>query len=390
MISTKYKIREQNEASILSQVIKKGEISRAELSSITKLNKASVSSIVRKLIEDQLISEVGIGSSSTLGGRRPTMITFNGRSATVIALDLGADYIEAMLAYLDGTVIKTIRKKNLKVQAVNVFQQISSIVDYLVEIQPETFHQIIGMTIAIHGIVFENNIIFTPYYDLDTIDLYHQINQNYEFPVFLENEANLAALGEYCFSTEAPKIITISMHSGVGAGIVENGKIQSGEHGLSGEIGHTILFPNGKKCPCGNEGCLEQYISHWALYQEIKKSNNSENVNSQIIEDLYRNGDKDTATMLNLNASLLSIGVNNMAMLYDPDMVIINSSVYRKIPELIDTLRESIVNRYLNNLKICNTTLKDHAILYGGFSLATQSFLNITDLKLIKYRQENL
>ncbi|MHC5248640.1 ROK family protein [Enterococcus sp. LJL120] len=384
MISTKYTIREQNEATVLAQVIKKGEISRAELSNITKLNKASVSSIVKKLIDDQLISEVGIGSSSNVGGRKPTMITFNGHSALVIAIDLGVDYIEGMLAYLDGTVIETIRKKDVKVQADNVVKHLSSLVDYFIDNQPDTYHRIIGMSIAIHGIVFENKIIFTPYYDLDTMDLHEQISQKCNFPIFLENEANLAALGEYTFSSKSQKIISISMHSGVGAGIVENGEIQLGEHGRGGEIGHTILRPNGKACPCGNKGCLEQYVSHKVLYDSINKQVNLKKINSQIIQELVEADNSATIELLKKNAELLSIGVNNVAMLYDPEVVIINSSVYRKIPELIDDLKTSITNRYLNNLFIRNTTLKDQATLFGGFALATQNFLNITELKLLK------
>ena len=101
MISSKYTIREQNEAQILNQIIKQ-KISRAELSKITSLNKASVSSITNKLINDGFIIEKRIGEA-TNRGRKPIMLTFNGSSsALVIAIDLGYNYIDGALASLDG------------------------------------------------------------------------------------------------------------------------------------------------------------------------------------------------------------------------------------------------------------------------------------------------
>lgn len=104
MISSKYTIREQNEAKILNQIIKSGEISRAELSQVSFLNKASVSSIIKKLIDDHLVIEQRIGEANTRG-RKPILLTFNAKSALIIGIDLGYDYIDAMISYLDGSEI---------------------------------------------------------------------------------------------------------------------------------------------------------------------------------------------------------------------------------------------------------------------------------------------
>ncbi|MGC3362595.1 ROK family transcriptional regulator, partial [Enterococcus faecalis] len=102
-------MREQNEAQILNQIIKHREISRAELSKITSLNKASVSSITNKLMNDGLIIEKRIGEA-TNRGRKPIMLTFNGSSsALVIAIDLGYNYIDGALASLDGKEIHRVQ-----------------------------------------------------------------------------------------------------------------------------------------------------------------------------------------------------------------------------------------------------------------------------------------
>ncbi len=70
-------------------------------------------------------------------------------------------------------------------------------------------------------------------------------------------------------SSPLQNLISISSHSGIGCGIVEDGILKIGKHGKSGEIGHTILYPNGIPCPCGNHGCLEQYASNKAIYEEF-------------------------------------------------------------------------------------------------------------------------
>ncbi|KAF1297358.1 MarR family transcriptional regulator [Enterococcus sp. JM4C] len=390
MISSKYTIREQNEAKILTVIIDKKEVSRAELSTLTGLNKASVSAITKKMIEEDFITETRIGDASNVGGRKPIMLTFNRQSALVIAFDLGYNYIEAMLAYIDGTIIDSTRKKRIDVTAKTVVAQIKEITDYFLTIQPETPHGIIGLTAAIHGQVYKNVIHFTPYYDLDKSNLWEELQALYDFPIYLENEANLAALGEYTFSSHYQNLVSISIHSGIGAGIVENGHLQVGHRGRAGEIGHSILYPHGLDCPCGNSGCLEQYASNKATYQEYAKEAGLDYVNSDILQQAFNEKNQQAITLLEKNAELLSIGINNIIMMYDPEMVVINSSLHRKIPEMVDFINTQIKNRFSKDVLIRNTYLEKSATLYGAFAISAQNFLNIKKLKLIKVGIEEL
>ncbi|MGM0123189.1 hypothetical protein IGI37_000555 [Enterococcus sp. AZ194] len=385
MISSKYTIREQNEAKILNVIITKNEVSRAELSTITGLNKASVSAITKKLIDEDFIQETRIGDASNVGGRKPIMLTFNRRSAVVIAFDLGYNYIEAMLAYIDGTIIDSIRKNRVAVTAKNVVSQMQEIIDHFLAHQPETPHGIIGLTAAIHGQVYKNIIHFTPYYDLDKRPLWEELQALYDFPIYLENEANLAALGEYTFSSHYRNLVSISIHSGIGAGIVENGHLQVGHRGRAGEIGHSILYPHGRDCPCGNSGCLEQYASNKATYQEYANEEGLDYVNSDVLLEAFRENNSHALALLEKNAELLSIGINNIIMMYDPEMVVINSSLYRKIPEMIDFIHAQIKNRFSKDVLVRNTYLEKSATLYGAFAISAQNFLNIKKLKLMKY-----
>ena len=384
MINTKYTIREQNEALILQKIIDEHTISRASLSTLTNLNKASVSSITKKLLDEQLISEVGIGVSSNIGGRKPILLEFNGLSALSLSLDIGTDYIEGILSFIDGKIIKKIKHRKMVISNEKIIVLIKSIIKDLLEIEPETPHGIVGLSIAIHGTVNNNNIIFTPNYSLDKIDLLKLLEEQYNFPIFIENEANLAALGEYAFSSKSNNLISISIHSGIGAGIVENGLLKQGKHGNAGEIGHSILYPNGKLCPCGNHGCLEQYISNNVLYKEIESILSLENLTSEDIQYHYNQGNQEVITILEENINLLSVGINNLSVLFDPDLVIINSSVYQKIPSLLDKLQQKMVSNFSKDIILQNSPLQNNATLLGGTIKVAQNFLNIDNLKFIK------
>ncbi|MBP2099609.1 ROK family transcriptional regulator [Enterococcus rivorum] len=382
MITSKYSIREQNEATILKTIIDKKIISRAELSVVTGLNKASVSSITKTLLEEELVTETGIGDGSTSGGRKPILLEFNGQSALSISFDIGYNYVEALLSYLDGTELETVSQRKISVNTTNVVSLIKEIITQFEQKIPKTKHGIIGVTIAIHGIIHQNKIVFTPYYDLDQMNLYEELTASLTYPIYLENEANLAALGEYTFSSTFDSLVSLSIHSGIGAGIVEDGKLQLGKHGKAGEIGHSILYPHGRQCPCGNHGCLEQYASNKVLYDTFSEAKGLSSVNSKIISEAYHSQDPAAVELINNNCFLLSIGINNIVTLYDPEIVIINSSLYREIPTMIELVKQQIESQFSKDIIIKNSSLKNRATLYGCITINAQHFLNVQKLKL--------
>lgn len=385
MISSKYTIREQNEASILNQIIKYGEISRAELSQITGLNKASVSSITKKLLSDQLIIEKRIGETATRGPK-PIMLTFNTQSALSIGIDLGYNYIDAMISFLDGTEINRLQLTETYVNKDNVQSLIHQIVNELCQDTPSTVHGIIGMTIAIQGEVLHDKIISTEYYDFSSLDLVKLLNDEYDFPINIENEANLSALGEYTFSSNIENLVSISLHSGIGAGIVKNGKLDVGNKGYAGQLGHTILIPDGRQCICGNHGCLDQYCSTQVIYREIASAKHLEKVNSDIISGMYNIGDSETVNMINKYAEYLSIGVNNTIMLYAPELVIFNSALTQKIPNIIKIIQKNLTNQFAKEVMVKNSPIEWNPVINGAISFSIRRFLNIEQLKLVSQK----
>lgn len=381
MITDRYSLRENNEQLVLATLIENTSISRAQISKLTGLNKATVSDIANKLIENQFIHEIGSGESTVSGGRKPILLQLNKQAGLTLNIDLGYDYVSYLVTYLNGEVVKK-ETRSIQVNKINCVDLIQTIYREQSKEATEIPYGIISLSIAIHGIVSDNRIVFTPYYDLDEMDLHHLLSQAVDVPVYIENEANLSALAEKTFSTTVANLVSISVHSGVGAGIIVNNELYHGRDGRSGEIGHTILYPHGKKCPCGNQGCLEQYSSQKAilsLFQELKK-------NDQLtLDDLitsYTSDDDIAIQLIQDFAIYLSIGINNVIASYGPEKVYVHSTLVNKIPELLSLIKQNIVSSFSSTIPVEISLLAENAILLGGAALNIQQFFHLSSLYL--------
>ncbi|MDO7869915.1 MAG: ROK family transcriptional regulator [Enterococcus casseliflavus] len=381
MIINKMGIREQNEAAVLKTIIDNENVSRAEVSNLTHLNKASVSQITKKLIDTDFVREVGIGDSTSIGGRKPIQLQFNHRSSLAVTFDIGYNYVRGMLSYINGEMIASADHSHELITKENVLATIDSMMKEFWPQMPQTTHGLVGICLAIHGIVHNQTITFAPYYDLEHFDLIAPLSQKYNTAVYIENEANLTALGEYCFSSDSTNLLSVSVHSGIGVGIIVDGQLQTGTHGMAGEVGHSTLFPHGNLCPCGNRGCLEQYASNKVLFDTYSHYTKTAFVNSDTFAQAYHAGEKSAVELAQQNVEFLSIGLNNVITFSDPEEVYINSSVYRKIPDLLMALQQKLTSQFTKNTKIKNSRLGDQAPLFGGNVLVAKHFLNINDLR---------
>lgn len=376
-------IREYNESLVLNTIIRHQHVSRAEVSTLTKLNKASVSQIIKNLLSSQLVHEVGIGDASVNGGRRPIQLLFNRHCGVAISFDIGYNYIRSILSYIDGEIIYEKSKFHISVTRDTILSFIDEFYQSFLQQLPKTPHGLLGISIAIHGIVHENTIIYAPHYNLEHYDLKSILEAKYGIPVFIKNEANLAALGEYCASSQFTNLVSISVHSGIGAGIVTNGQLHTGIHSAAGEIGHITLHTNGDPCSCGNIGCLELYASNKALFETFSTLKNLPAiVTSEEFVQYYKKGDALAISLAEENARFLSIGIHNIAVFWDSEVIYVNSSVYQKLPELIQRINDTLKSRFSGSVLVKNSVLGAYAPLYGGIIDIARYFLNIEDLKI--------
>ena len=261
-MENKFNIRKSNIVEILNLLYNKPNISRIEISKLINLNKASVSEIVSLLIEKDIVSEIGIGNGSSSGGRKPILLKLNEKAGCSLGIDLGIDYVSFLLTDINKNAL-AYEHREIEINQNNVVEIVVNIINSLQDVINQYNYGLIGVSLAIHGRVFMDEIKFTHYYDLDKIDLKGELSKLMPNTSFhLENESNLAAIGEFQNSSEPlNNSVVINIHTGIGAGIIINSELYSGFEGRAGEVGHMVLIPNGKKCPCGNNGCFEQYCA---------------------------------------------------------------------------------------------------------------------------------
>lgn len=377
-------VREMNEHTILEMIILHNEISRADLSKLSGLTKSTVTEITKRLLEKALIIETRSGDSSTLGGRKPILLRLNPYHAAVLSIDLECDGIRAVAALLNGVIVKKY-EKNIEINKTNVQTEVNTAVESLTKQIPFTVEGICSMTIAIHGIVRTDCIDFTPNYDIDEIDLMNQIQNEYEFPVYFSNEANLAALAEFSTSEnyDHKTLASISIHRGVGAGIILDNTIYEGSHGFGGEFGHNILYPNGLACSCGNHGCIEKYCSVDALIHAFEIECDKRGLTLQDLSKSYYSGNKAAVKVITKYCNDLSIVINNVYTSIDPDIIIINGPIFFEFPHIIHIIKSNLSERIANNINIQMSQLKDEAILLGGAVNSIMNYLDISNFHLI-------
>ncbi|HHX54887.1 MAG TPA: ROK family transcriptional regulator [Clostridiales bacterium] len=373
-------IRDINSTLVLETIINKGSISRANISKELGLTKTTVSSIVVKLLEKNFVLEVG--SDNTKLGRKPILLAFNANAGYVISIEIGVDKIIALQSDLLGEKIKVLERETPNDNE-GIRDVLVEIIDCIKQKAESSTYGLIGITLGIHGVIHNDQISFTPYYSLSEFDLSSFLNQRFNTKVFIENEANLSVLGELSYMPNYKNIASISVHSGVGLGLFINGDLYTGFSGYAGEIGHTIVDVDGRDCPCGNKGCLEQYLSEKALLKEFKEATNLDYVDFDMLSSMYKLANKDAIAIFQKFVKYMTVCINNILNLYNPDIVIINSSFTHHFPELTKDIEHSLNSRLNDVLHIYPSKLHHTSILLGGVSVAVKDFLDINDLRFV-------
>lgn len=372
-------IRDINSTLVLETVINQGPISRANISKILGLTKATISAIVADLINRNLVEE--IGCDNTDFGRKPILLSFQKKSGYVVSVDVGVDTISVMMTDLQGENCRLKQIITPKIKE-DVLETLIQIIDSMKPEKVTTPYGLVGISLGIHGVVHDNKVSFAPYYNLKDYDLAGRLNEYFHTPVYLENEANLSVLGEKTFMHDYPNITNISVHSGIGLGILINNELYTGYNGRAGEFGHTIIEIDGKECPCGNHGCLEQYVSERALIKEFAKRKGLYNAAFDTLAASYQEGDSIAVEIIDLFVKYMGICINNILNAYNPDIIIINSSFTIFFPELTKRIEESLSSRMNSFVRIESSTLQDSSILLGGICVILKHFLGISVLNL--------
>lgn len=252
---------------MLQCIFEAGSTTRADIARTTGLTPATVSDLVGELVEEGLVSELGVGPSA--GGKPPTLLGLRADARSVIALDLSDGGQLGSVVDLQGSVVHQASPwKPAKHGEAGVRQVVETIAE-LVDAAPAP---ILGIGVGTPGVVdFGGTVLEAANLGWRNLPLASLLADRFEVPVHVINNSRAAALAEFSFGDhEAENLIAVKIGNGIGAGVVLDGRIHQGEDSAAGEIGHVAVDPEGRPCSCGRVGCLETIASIPSLVRALK------------------------------------------------------------------------------------------------------------------------
>lgn len=228
-----------------------------------------------------------------------------------------------------------------------------------------THDDVNSIGIGIPGAADENgNVIFCTNLGWKDIPLRSELQQYINKPVYVGNDATVAGLAESYAGVSAgcSSSVFLTLGTGVGGGIIIDGKPWNGVHGVASELGHMILVAGGEPCSCGNRGCLERYTSATAIIRMAKEAvkenpdcavmkkagGNPDRINAKIVIDAAKEGDPVGVKVFDQYTDYLAMACNNVIQFLDPDMVVLGGGVSHAGDFLVDAVRAKVPNYILN------------------------------------------
>ncbi|WP_410633452.1 ROK family protein [Amycolatopsis sp. cmx-4-83] len=256
-------MRARNLEVVLGAVHRGGALTRAALAEVTGLTKSTVSKLVGDLVDAGLLAETGPARAGERG--RPGVdVVLSGARVASLGLEINVDYLAVRALDLTGGVRFAARRErdNRGSRPKKVLGELQALATEALTETHRLGLEVAGAVLAVSGPVGDGVLFSAPnlgWQDVRPADLHLPV------PVELDNEANLAALGELWYGDGERDFLYVSGEVGIGAGLVVNGALFAGARGLAGELGHVVVAPQGPLCRCGGSGCLETFAGQEAL-----------------------------------------------------------------------------------------------------------------------------
>lgn len=375
-------LRHRNRERVIAVLRTQGQISQADIARATGLSRTTVSTVVGELRDLGLVSDVDAKGSRPRGGRPAVQLVLQNPDQVVVGVDFGHSHVAIALADLGHNVLGE-RRVDLDVthHATEALDAASRIFDELRNELGVELRNVIAAGIGIPGPVDRASgkagsaTILPSWVGLS---IAAEMTQRLGVPVEIENDANLGALAELTWGAgkDCSNFAYVKAATGIGAGIVIDGRLLRGASGTAGEIGHTTLDEAGALCYCGNRGCLETVASGPAILRLVGPVNGESLTLSRLVE-LASDGDLRCRRAISDAGREIGVAVAGLCNIINPERVIVGGLLSRAGEVLLRPLRESIgryaVQAAAASVEVRPAVFVERAELLGSLALALQS-----------------
>lgn len=325
-------------SAILDLIRSSGRVSRIELSERSGLTEATISKIVRTLIDGGLVVEAGFAEST--GGKRPVLLELNASSRYALGVSLDYARISLVLCDINGRALHSHSIAGAgRSKPQTVIDRVAREIVKFLEKHSIVRGDVIGIGVSGAGRQDASGGVLRSSRqtgEWEQFDIEAALNEATGMPVILENDANCAALGEFWSGrvSTAHDFATIYMATGIGCGIVIHGDVYRGASSNAGEIGHLSLDIDGPECFCGSRGCLEVMATPAAVVRNARENRElwqrlelqdreGEDVRASFatIATAAMTGDSGAEALIRQAARFLAAAVLDLANIFDLDRV---------------------------------------------------------------------
>lgn len=375
-------VKTNNRKFVIDFLRKQDEVSIAQIAKAVRVSVPTAKKVIDHYMQTGLVVFAGKGNSTFDGGKRPDLYKLNNSHGYVIALHVGPDFLYASITDLKLNTIQSVHEDIADSPSVD------SVVDRLVEIalhfcdsdwaQDKT---LVDVVIALPGIVnaATGYSIYSPHYPQWPNDypFLHEFSQRFamDVPVYIDGVNRLQAVAERVIGQANNKrnfLIVDAMEEGVGAGIVVDGSNIHGFNQLSGEIGHLIVDLQGPNCICGGKGCFEAAVSLKHISKMLSDGFDThrdsvlyanKTPDEVTLSDIFLYAEKDlfAKSILDRIATYFAVGLNNVLMIVDPELIIIQGIYVDAGEGFIEMIREKLGKLSLPTVR------RDLSIIYTEF-----------------------
>ena len=346
--------RAHNRRVIIEAIRLHGELTRAELARLTALTPQTVSNIVAELEQAELLAS---RQPRKQGRGQPAIpVALNPASAFSIGIHLDHQTLLIVLVDLTGEIHF---RRLMLVQKPEPDATLARIAQLLAEIKAQLgvrWQKVLGIGVVMpgpFGVEGISSVGPTTLHGWEQVNIEARLAEMSGVPVTLENDATVAAIGErfHGVARQLNSFIYLYIGTGLGAGIIMDGHVYSGHAHNAGEIGHVVVDPGGRACYCGNQGCLERYVSLQAAYEYCGLD-----PMTALPEDLLEVDAALFDRWIDTVLTPLRQAINMLECIFDAESVIIGgmmpAALLDKIIQRLPPLYQSVRGRYLNGLRL--------------------------------------
>lgn len=384
-------MRHTNALSILTLLRECGSCSRADLVRATGLSAPTVTNVVKDLLSESLVEPLGEGESS--GGRPPDKLRFKAERGCILAASISTDTLSFLLTDLNGNQLDTLKiaLTRRKTTPAAICNYIGDVIDKLLRKQKKSRKQLLTLVVGVPAIanVEEGSVLSISTLDgWRAVPLRAMLNNIVDCLIIIENDTNLAALGErYCGAAQtAQDFVLINIGTNVSAGIVLGGKIHHGSQWSAGEIAYLRLPHIVRKKPTIHEfGELEAVLTDSGILKSWDATNSNQSrparkgkseLDAVGVLDLAQAGDARARAIVRLRADVVADIIVNMSLILNPSLILLGGEIGSH-PVLIRAVLKQLEGSEFAVTKLGTSALGPDGVLWGAAALALDSISSV-------------